>query len=143
MSVVDVSGLADSDGQVFKAVPAGRYPMRVVKVEDKETGPNSKHPGQPMLSLILKVMPGKDYEGEQLFYNSVYPNSTMEERAKKMSVDRLKQLIIAAGIELDGDSFDSSELQGAEVCAVVTTKTEGGKTTNNIQEFLPLEDVED
>jgi len=143
MSLVTVEGLAESDGVVFKALPAGRYPVRVVKIEEKETGPNSKNPGQPMLSMILRVTAqDEEYADEQLFYNSVYPNETMEARNRAMSVARIKQLIVASGLDIEGDSFDPMELAGCEMCAVVTQKVQDGKPTNNIQEFLSIEELD-
>lgn len=143
MAKIEVEGLEASDGVVFGAIPAGRYPVRIVKVEDKETGPNAKVPGQPMLSLVLKVTADcEDHADEQLFFNSVHPNDTMSEKGKKMATAKLKQLIIAAGLDIEGDSFDTSDLYGCEICAIVTCKTSDGKESNNVQEFLPLEDME-
>jgi hypothetical protein len=137
---VHAEGLKESDGVVFKTIPAGRYSARVSKVEEAETGDKSKHPGSPMLKFQFKILPGSDYENEVLFTQILLPAKWMEERVKKMQVAKLKQLVSAAGLDLNDDSFDTEDLYGQTVDIVVIEKSVDGKPANEVVEVLPQDE---
>ena len=41
------------DAVEAKPAPAGRYTLQITKMEETQTGPNSKHPGSPQLRATL------------------------------------------------------------------------------------------
>ncbi len=141
MPIIKQDGLEESDGQVFKAIPASIYPIRTVKVEMRETGEKSKHPGRPMIELTHKVREGEEHEGSQLKSWFVLSCPGMDDEEKRRAVAKVKNLLTACEIEVDeDDNFDTDDLMGAECSAAVTVKKDdGGDEMNNIKSFLRSE----
>lgn len=137
MALLHVEGLADSDGVVFKTVPAGTYPTRIIGVEDTVTGPKSKIPGTPMLKIKCKIEEGSEGAGNILFLNIIIPSQDQDPDVRQKCVDRIKRLLIACGITDSVNEFDTADLQGQSFNAVISLKTEGGVSTNNIVDQLP------
>lgn len=137
MALVHIDGLADSDGVVFKTHPAGTYPVRIQSVEDTVTGAKSKNPGRPMLKLKCAVEAGNVGEGTTWFLYIVMPTEDMDTDTRQKAIDRIKRLLVACGITEALNEFDTADLQGASFNAVVSLKSEGGVTTNNIVDQLP------
>ncbi|UTN93061.1 hypothetical protein SEA_MARKY_58 [Streptomyces phage Marky] len=52
----------ENSGDDFQPLKAGRYVMRLVEVEEGETGEHSKNPGTPKFVYVLQV--DKDYHPE-------------------------------------------------------------------------------
>ena len=138
MALLHVEGLAESDGVVFKTIPAGKYPMRISGVEETVSGPNSKHPGSPMLKIKAKVEEGNTGEGTTLFLNIMLPTPEMDFDIKQKSIDRIKRLLVACGITEALNEFDTADLMGKSFQAVLSLKTEAGVSTNNIVDQLPM-----
>jgi len=119
MTIIHVDGLLNSDGVVWKSVPADRYPIRVVGVEGKETGVNSKYPGKPMLVLTIGVAPGEPHEGVRFTSYTVLPHEDMSPMERQRALDSVKSLILAFGLDIDGDEFDSDELLDCTADAII------------------------
>lgn len=138
MALLHVEGLAESDGVVFKTIPANKYPMRIVGVEDTVSGPKSKNPGSPMLKIKAKVEEGNEGAGTTLFMNIMLPTPEMDFDIKQKAVDRIKRLLIACGITDAVNEVDTADLMGKSFQGVISLKTEAGVSTNNIVDQLPL-----
>ena len=139
MSKFTVPGLDKSDGVVFRPLPTGKYAFRISGIEEKETGPKSKHPGEPMLEFTCKVMaPGTEHDEAHLRFWLVLPAPYMDSRSLKMNTDKIKRLLIACDLESADDSFETEDLFGAEFCAVVKEKD----NQNDVADYLPLGELD-
>ena len=65
----DVAAAAKGEGN-FKDVPHGTYEVEITKIDLVETGPNSKEPGSPMVTIWFKVLEG-EYKGSSIFMNQI------------------------------------------------------------------------
>lgn len=134
-------GLADSDGIMFKNVPPGTYNARISKVEDTETGVNSKHPGTPMVRISFRILSEDEaLEKRVLFSQIMLPEAEwMSEADSDRQTAAIKRMYIALGLETDGDEYDTDDWMGQE-CQIVVTEREypagSGKMVNNIAEVL-------
>lgn len=139
MPKIHMAGLAESDGVVFKTIPAGQYKVRVTGVEESETSDESKYPGTPTTRLKLTVVPGEDEEGHKLVFSLTHPNpEEQEEEFVRQCVAKFKNLILASGLEdeIEEDNFDPGVLMGAEFTVVVIEKEYQGKKQNQVQDCL-------
>lgn len=133
MALIDVGGLKDSDGEVFKPLPPAQYPVRIASVVVGETGPQSKNPGSPILKLTVKVSEG-EHQDRILFENMLLPDkSHMDAGQIAQCVARIKRLLNACGIEVEVDKLDTDELMGAEYLAVVNIKDNRNQITDQLK----------
>lgn len=137
MSLVNITGLKDASPEVFITVPAGTYRARITKIEEKVTGPNSQHPGSPMLVFTTKLV-DENANGQVLFMNIMLPTENMDEDKKRMCISRIKRVGIACGLNMDDDAFDTGDFMGQEFKAVVSLTTTDGVKKNEIKDQLPL-----
>ena len=137
-------GLAESDGVVFQNVPPGSYAARVVKVEDKESSSQSKHPGTPMVSISFRILSDDEaLDGRTLFMVQMLPYASwMNEEDNRKQLAAMKRMYVALGLELDGDEYDTDDWIGEE-CTIVVTEQEypkgSGTMKNNVSDVLPSE----
>ena len=80
----------------FEPVPKGRYSARI---EEAEEGISSND--NPQINLLLRITDHKEFSGRRLRDWIVNVENT---------VWKINQLLDAAGIEGDGDTFDEQEL---------------------------------
>jgi len=138
------TGLAGSDGVIFKTIAPGTYQARVVKVEDKEAGSNAKHPGTPMVNITYRVLSDDEaLDGRTLFQTQMLPYADwMNEEDTRKQLAAMKRIYVALGIELDGDEYDTDDWVGEE-CQIVVVENEypkgSGTMVNNITDVLPAE----
>lgn len=138
MSIVKVAGLKENDGLVFPILPAGTYKCRITDVEPRETGPNSKNPGSPMLRIGTKVSAGEEQEGHVQSFFVLLPTPEMDSESRQRTISRIKRICIAAGLDVEEDSFDTDDLMGAELRLVVTVEEREGTKRNNIVDQLSV-----
>ena len=133
--------LVDSEGKLkFKPLPAGTYKCRITKVEEKESGENSKHPGSPYLNFKACIAPGEEHEGRPFFFMISLPHEKMEEEAKDLSVTKMKRLMNACQIDAgDQGEVDTSDFIGQELQLVVIETTYKDEPKNEVKDYLPLE----
>ena len=140
MAIVKLEGLKDSDGIVFKTIPAGQYNGRVTKVEEKESkNEEAKYPKCLYLNCTFQVTEEGEFKGENLFFMLMLPDERMAISEQQKSVAKIKRVCNAAGIPVDSDEFDYADLMGAEFRAVVIEKTYEGNPKNEIKDFLDLQ----
>jgi hypothetical protein len=144
MARINVAGLAESDGLIFKPRPAGEYPATISAVELTETGESSQHPGSPMLKLQVKLQETEEYDETKLFNCIVLPNPDyMDAEQCRKKVAELKRICLATGLDCEDDAFDTDDLYQRDFLAVVTTETPkdgpfAGKEQNRLSDCLPL-----
>jgi hypothetical protein len=131
---VDLSGVKAGG---FDPFPAGTYILALVEYEHKETGPNSKQPGSPMISAQFGVQEG-EYEGRRVFNNF-----TFGEKALPI----LKSYLLSIGLteeQLDGElDIDPEEWIGKPFKARVRIrKSEEYGDQNQISRYMAA-DAED
>lgn len=138
MPIVNVAGLKDDEGKLFEVVPAGKYEMQIISVDEGETGPTSKNPGAPMLKVKCRIIDGEHAE-RVLFTNIMIPTANMDENAIKLNRARLKRLCMACGLNITTDGLDTQDLIGATFMGVVGVrkdKNDPNKEFNDINDYL-------
>lgn len=138
------SGLAASDGVVFQNIPPGSYSARVVKVEDKESGSQSKHPGTPMVNITFRILSDDEaLDGRNIFMTQMLPYASwMNEEDNRKQLAAMKRMYIALGLSCEDDEYDTDDWVGEE-CTIVVTEREypkgSGTMVNNVSDVLPSE----
>ena len=142
MAIIDARGLEASNGEIFPTLPTANYEMEITGIEEKTTKPESKYPNHPMWMVVLTVCPGDEQEGQRLFYNSLLPTGDLPSDQFGRSVATLKNLCIAADLQVSSDQLDSADLMNQRLTAVVLREEymDGGvaKTRNKVSALLPL-----
>ncbi len=115
----------------FDPLPRGEYPVRVASVETKETGENSKKPGEDYWNVSFDIV-GGEYEGRKLFTNFMLPPA--------YDPFMLKGFLKATGNYTDDEleselDIDEDDLIGLEALAVVEVKND----QNNVKRFKSLD----
>lgn len=100
------------DAQEPEVAPDGEYDLRVVKCEEKKTGPQSKIPGEPMLTaMIIIEEPGVEYL--PIWHNLMIPTkNTVEENVVRYKLN-IQRFLHTFGIAGDADGFDTDDFAGA------------------------------
>ena len=138
------AGLAASDGIVFKNIPVGQYQARVVKVEDKVSGPNSKHPDTPMVAISFRILDEDEaIDGTTLFQYMMLPYADwMNDEDNRKQLASMSRMYTALGLALEDDEYDTDDWIGEE-CVLVVNEREypkgSGTMVNNIADILPAE----
>ena len=133
MSLVNLKGLSEASGEVFPTVPAGQYKARITNVEDKVT----KEGSHPMLKFTVKLVDEKAQD-QTLFMYVVLPREDADPDKNEMSLNRIKRIAIACGVNVDSDAFDTSDFMGQEFLAQVSLQELNGQKKNDIKDQLPL-----
>ncbi len=110
----------------FEAIPAGTYEASVFSCKQKTSSA-----GNPMLEWCFTIDSEGDYEGRRIFTNTPLLPQTMW---------RLKNMLGAFELDLDGEvEFDSEDLIG-EVCLIAVTQRQApdGTTRNDVNRTIPL-----
>lgn len=143
MPKINVTGLAESDGVIFKTRPAGQYPAVISGVELTETKADSKHPGSPMLKITLKLPAYEDNDACSVIHHIILPNdSYMDAEQMRKKRAELKRLCVAIGLG-NSDDFETEEMLDQNLIVVLSEETpkEGpyaGKTQNRVTDFLSM-----
>ena len=133
MALLNVPGLKESDGVVFKTIPTGEYDVRISGIKETAT----KEKSAPMLEFQLKVV-GGDNADFMLKTWILLPTADMSKVEVDRCVAKLKRLIVACGLDTTDDSFDTQDLMGGEFRAVVDeVRKEGSNPQNNVKDYLP------
>jgi len=140
MAKIGIVGIRESDGEVFKTIPAGKYPCRITKIEDGESSDQSKYPGSPVIRIGAKVMKGNEHADAYLQWTVPLPHDQMNDEERRQAVARIKRILIAANIEVEEDAFDTDDLMGAELGLIISEDTKDGITRNNIKDQYRLTD---
>ena len=134
-------GLPESDGIIFHTFPSGKYEARITKIEDVVSGPNSSHPGTPMVQVSHRLISDDEaVNGKIVFSNVILPGAEyMSEEEDRRATATLARYYMACGVEIPSDgSYDTDDWMGYEHIVVVTEKNYKGKPVNNVSDVLPL-----
>jgi hypothetical protein len=138
---ISVPGLRDSDGVVFKTIPAAKYPIRITGIEIKDTKPGGKFPGSQYINIEAKIQAGNEHADAKLFSALLLPHESMDATQQQRCIAKLKRLCVACGIEVD-DNFDTGDLMGAECVFVVSEvpkkDSQTGEKVNQVDDYLKI-----
>jgi hypothetical protein len=124
-------GSSVESAQEFKPMPPGKYPAAII---DAEVGKTLA--GHKKLGITLKVLSGPQ-QNRQVFENFLLEHTNPE--AVKIGAQKLKQLIVAAGI---GDKLEEvAQLQGAQVTINTKNEDKDGKTYTRVSWYETLKDA--
>lgn len=123
---------------VQEAVPApeGRYLLRVVNVQSKES-----RAGSPMVQVMHEI--DGHPECAPVFQHLVLPKEDDEEKSINFKLLQIKRYLNMAQIPFGADGFNQEDLMGAEIEANLTFDSGDGERppSNQIQlDRLPRED---
>lgn len=143
MSKINIAGLAESSSEIFEARPEGQYEGVISGVELTATGPDSKHPGSPMLKVSVKLVKTEEYPSQTINNYYVLPNDEyMDAEEMGRRTREQKRLCVATGITIADDGYDPEEMLDQPVIAVVIQEQGkdqyAGKVFNRIADLLPV-----
>lgn len=138
MSVVTVAGVADSDGIINVVHEPGVYPASVQSAEWKECGSDSKWAGAVMLSIAFAVTDPETNKSNVVYDAAFLPNKYMDASGKQKSIDKLKCLQRACGLEDMGDAIDNEAFMYCNLqLEVYVGKDKEGNPQNKVRDYLP------
>ena len=107
------------DAKESKAAPEGRYPLRVVKVDEKKTGQKSKHPGETYYMVMLS---NESPEGNYapVFWNCMLPGKDDEENVQNMRKLDIQRFLAQFNIPGDANGFDTDDFVGSTADVLLT-----------------------
>lgn len=94
------------EAQEAKPAPAGRYNLQIIKMEEKQTGPNSKRPGSPMLVATIGFPDTPNVPNVTQFVT--LPGEFDDNPAYKTLL--LKRFLEAFRIPYDRDGIDTDKI---------------------------------
>lgn len=121
------------DAKESKIAPEGRYPLRVIKVDEKKTGQKSKNPGELYYGvMIANESPEGNYS--PVFWNCMLPGPNQEENVQRMRKLDIQRFLRQFNIPGDADGFDTDDLPGATAdCLLTVSEGENGDPRNELK----------
>lgn len=124
---LDLSQVKEQSNSGYSMIPAGKYEMKVVKTEVKDT-----KSGGAMLVCDLEVQDFGDHVSKRIPYQLNIVNSSAE--AQRIGLSQLKSLAIACHVKNPNAIGDSDELiTGVSFEAEVTTEVVSDKTYSKVK----------
>lgn len=122
-----------------KPLPKGRYPTQITAGELKETGPNSKNPGRPILQFTVGFTgPSKEEQVAPTVRHFVsLPHPDDEQKSYDFKLLMLKRFLVAFNIPFS-NNFDPEETafaaigQTADLEVDLTEPDENGNVYNRL-----------
>ena len=129
---LDLSQVKEQSTSGYSMIPAGKYEMKVVKTDIKDT-----KTGGSMLVCDLEVQDFGDHVSKKIPYQMNIVNSSTE--AQRIGLSQLKSLAIACCVRNPNAIGDSDELiTGVSFEAEVITEDKDGKTYSKVKWINPL-----
>lgn len=122
------------DAQEPEVAPDAEYDLRIVKCDEKKTGPKSKIPGEPYVSVMI-VIEEAGMEYLPIWHTIMIPTAkTNEENVPRYKLG-IQRFLSAFNIPGDADGFDTDDFPGSTGrCAVVQTENdETGEPRNELR----------
>lgn len=133
-----LSGLNEAKGELAQVLPAAAYLVNISKVEIVPT----KKTNDPMFKIQLRIV-GGDYDGFPVFDQIVLPNPSMDAFNQNRSLNRIKRLCVAAGVntETDDETVIKDSLMGCQLQIIlgIRKNKETGKDVNSVEDYLPAQ----
>jgi hypothetical protein len=115
MSVYKVTGVQESDGEVFKTLPPGVYPAQITEckfVDINKEG--SEFKGATMLCYTVKAM-GEEFSSNARGTIILPYEKAMDAEQMRKSIAKIKRLQVACGLpasdDIDDEAFLHCELR--------------------------------
>lgn len=118
--------VALNDAKEPEAVPEGPYDLRIVKHSDEP----SKKSGNPMTTVYIKIEDAA-YPNASLVRHWLVPpaNDTPADQRMMRTLD-IKRFLTAFGVPMQGEGFDSDDLDGATASQIMLTQEEDEESGN-------------
>lgn len=123
------------DAQEQKAAPKGSYELQITGAQVTETGPNSKHPGAPMIKVTLGFT-DLEVNAPAITHFLTLPYEGDENGAFKLLM--LKRFLVAFGIPYGSEGIDVEAIafeavgKTATIEVTLTEPNENGDVFNRI-----------
>lgn len=116
MAIINVSGVQESDGEVFKILPAGLYPGEVVSSEwDTIKKEDSKYKGTTMLIVGIRATDPETEIQVTARHMIMIPDDNLTIEEARKSLAKLKRLQEATGMTDMGNAIDNEAFMYAEL----------------------------
>ena len=121
------------DAQEPSVAPDGEYDLRVIRVEEKKSGPNAKIPGEPYLSVMIGVEePGVDYL--PVWHTMMIPTKNTDPDNVPRYKLGIQRFLSCFNIKGDADGFDTDDFPGATGRAnLVQSEGQDGEPRNELR----------
>lgn len=131
--IIEVPGLPESDGVVFKVAPAGIYEARVVGVEEGKASDKAKHPGRPQFAVAFRLTHDEYSTVQVKKYYSV-PCEGMDAEEVRKAVASIARLYKAAGLDTSNPRVDTDDMLHADLKLQIIVKD----NRNEVQDVLSM-----
>ena len=130
-----LSGLGSASGEKLSLLPVAEYAVNIAAVEMVL----SKEKNLPMWKIKFRIT-GGDNDGRPVFDQVVLPNGSQDNFQREMSLNRIKRLCIAAGVDTsdEDDNRIREELVGKSMRIIVGIRKNKttGQDANNVEDYL-------
>jgi hypothetical protein len=116
--------VALQDAKEPEAVPEGPYDLRIVKHEDGE----SKKSGNPMTTVFIKIEDAAHPTAALVRHWLVPPTHDTPADQRQMRLLDIRRFLTAFGVSMQGDGFDSDDLDGATASQIMLTQETNDET---------------
>lgn len=136
--IIDVQGVAESDGEVNKTLPNGTYPGRIESCSWKEIEKEGDYQGAMML-LYSVLLTDPETEISVMANDSIIlPCDAMTADQKRRSLAKIKRLQVACGLEEMGNRIDNEAFMYQEIMVETFVKKDKEYgDQNKIKDVLP------
>lgn len=112
------------DAQEPEVAPDGEYDLRIVKYEEKKTGPRSKIPGEPYVNAMI-VIEEAGVEYLPIWHILMTPTkNTKPENVQRYKLN-IQRFLNVFGIAGDADGYNTDDFAGATGrCNVIQSENE-------------------
>lgn len=122
------------DAKESKTAPEGRYPLRVIKVQEKKTGAKAAHPGELYYGVMIS---NESPEGNYapIFWNCMLPNGN-DEQADRIRKLEIQRFLVQFSIAGDENGFDTDDFVGSTAEGLLTVSEiegSGGDKRNELK----------
>lgn len=140
MAIMTATGVAESDGEVYKVHERGVYPAEITASEWKEvTNPESDWNGAIYLAVAFKVTNPENEVAVTVNDSLFLPNpEVMDNEGIRKALAKLKKLQVACGLESMGDDIDNDQFMHSNL-QVEVSKVDDKQygLQNRIRDYLP------
>ena len=116
--------LAKAKENAFVEVPAGKYMVKVEKIELGETGEKAKQPGMPMGKMQLRIVEGK-YAKQCIFVNKMLVCKTQTGELSALGLHTFNELLksLEPNFEVEFIDFEDYKDLLLDICEDIENVT--------------------
>lgn len=124
------------DAKEATAAPKGAYELQITSCQVTETGPNSKHPGTPMLKFTLGFT-DMEINSPSIMHYMVFPYDGQTEYLN-LTLLGIKRFLVHFGIPYGTDGIDPEAIAFEAIGKVATCNVDLGTPNENGDVFNKL-----